>query len=104
MGRVDGGIVIVTGGARGMGAEFARKLVAEGARVVLDDQGEELPDELGERAVLHRLDVTLEQQWTDVAVRAEAMFGLVNNAGVVHAEPIEALSEEDLRRMIGVSQ
>ena len=37
MGRLDGKVALVTGGARGMGKSHVRHLVAEGARVVLGD-------------------------------------------------------------------
>ncbi|WP_374229477.1 SDR family NAD(P)-dependent oxidoreductase [Streptomyces sp. NEAU-YJ-81] len=59
-------VVIVTGGARGMGASHARGLAAEGARVaicdVLDDEGETLSGELA-RAQYWHLDVTSEESW-----------------------------------------
>ena len=38
MGRVDGKVALISGGARGMGAAHARALVAEGAKVVIGDQ------------------------------------------------------------------
>lgn len=59
--------VIVTGAARGMGASHARGFVAEGANViiadVLDHEGCRLADELGDRAIFSRLDVTSEADW-----------------------------------------
>ena len=49
MGRVDGKVALISGGARGMGAAHARMLVAEGGKVVigdiLDDEGKALADE-----------------------------------------------------------
>ncbi|MFC9997097.1 glucose 1-dehydrogenase [Nocardia sp. NPDC127526] len=112
MGRVSGKNVIVTGGARGMGAAFARKLAAEGATVVITDVltevGAALAAELGEHALFLPLDVTDETAWNEVVARAEAAFGpvsgLVNNAGIVHVDPIEKLSEADYRKVIDVNQ
>ncbi|WP_280388030.1 glucose 1-dehydrogenase [Nocardia wallacei] len=112
MGRVDGRTVLVTGGARGMGAAFARRLVAEGASVVLTDvlaeEGKAVAAELGSAASFLPHDVTDEAAWLDVVAHAEAAFGpvsgLVNNAGIVHVDPIAALSEADYRRVIDVNQ
>ncbi|WP_067544769.1 SDR family NAD(P)-dependent oxidoreductase [Nocardia crassostreae] len=112
MGRVTGKNVIVTGGARGMGAAFARKLAAEGATVVITDvlveAGAALAAELGTNALFLPLDVTSETAWNEVVVRAEETFGpvsgLVNNAGIVHVDPIEKLSEGDYRKVIDVNQ
>ncbi|WP_454198710.1 glucose 1-dehydrogenase [Nocardia sp. Marseille-Q1738] len=112
MGRVDGKNIIVTGGARGMGAAFARRLVAEGATVVvtdvLVDEGVTLASELGDAATFVPLDVTDEAAWNDVVAYSEKVFapvsGLVNNAGIVHVDPIETLSEADFRKVIDVNQ
>ncbi|MFE1949463.1 SDR family NAD(P)-dependent oxidoreductase [Streptomyces sp. NPDC059524] len=111
--RADGKVVVVTGGARGMGAAFARRLVAEGAKVVVGDvlvkEGEALAAELGAGSALFtELDVTSEASWNAAVARAEEAFGgvtgLVNNAGVVHRCPIEELSEADYRRVIDVNE
>ncbi|MEV5833210.1 glucose 1-dehydrogenase [Nocardia sp. NPDC052112] len=112
MDRVTGKTVIVTGAARGMGAAFARRLVGEGASVVvadvLADEGKAVAAELGDRAMFCPLDVTDEAAWTAVVAEAEHTFGpvsgLVNNAGIVHVDPIERLAEADYRRVIDVNQ
>lgn len=112
MGRIDGKNVIVTGGARGMGAAFARRLVAEGATVVITDvlvdEGVTLAAELGDAATFLPLDVTDESAWHDLIAYTEQVFGpvsgLVNNAGIVHVDPIEKLSEADFRKVIDVNQ
>ncbi len=55
MKRFDNRTVIVTGGARGIGASHARGFVAEGANVVkadvLEQEGQALADELGDHAI-----------------------------------------------------
>ncbi|WP_433715437.1 glucose 1-dehydrogenase [Nocardia sp. CA-084685] len=112
MDRVNGKTVIVTGGARGMGAAFARRLVSEGASVVvadvLLDEGKAVAAGLGEQAIFCPLDVTDEPAWATVVAEAERSFGpvsgLVNNAGIVHVDPIERLAEADYRRVIDVNQ
>ncbi|MFF7586324.1 glucose 1-dehydrogenase [Kitasatospora purpeofusca] len=90
MNDLTGKTVIITGGARGLGAEAARLAVAAGANAVITDVLEEdglaTAAELGERARFVRHDVTSEEDWqrvVDVAV-AEfgAVHGLVNNAGI----------------------
>ncbi|WP_017624803.1 glucose 1-dehydrogenase [Nocardiopsis chromatogenes] len=112
MGRVEGKVAIVTGGARGLGAAQARALVREGARVViadvLDEEGVALSAELGEAAGFVRLDVTDADGWQDAITAAERLFGpvsvLVNNAGIVHNQPLEEMSEADFRKDIDVNQ
>jgi 3alpha(or 20beta)-hydroxysteroid dehydrogenase len=91
MGRVDGKVVLISGGAQGMGASHAQMLVAEGAKVVigdiLDDKGATLVAELGDAARYVHLDVTQADQWEAAVAVANNDFGsltgLVNNAGIV---------------------
>src|ERR1700704_3242302 len=83
--------VIITGGARGLGASHARGFVAEGANVVvadvLEQDGRMLAGELGDHAIFSRLDVTSDTGWAATVAAAEDAFGpvsvLVNNAGIV---------------------
>lgn len=60
MGRLDGKVAIVTGGASGMGAAMVRRFVAEGARVVVADlqadKGEAITADQGARQRQHHLD------------------------------------------------
>lgn len=113
MGRVSGKVAIVTGGARGMGAAFARCLVNEGARVmltdVLDQEGQATAQALGSNARFLHHDVTREADWKRIVSETEAAFGpvsvLVNNAGIVASPvPIESLEESDYRHVIDVDQ
>jgi 3alpha(or 20beta)-hydroxysteroid dehydrogenase len=110
MKRFENRTVIVTGGARGMGASHTRGFIAEGANVVIadvDDEGQRLADELGGHAVFSRLDVTSEADWAATVKAAESAFGpvsvLINNAGVVHFAPIAETERADWSRVIEVN-
>jgi 3alpha(or 20beta)-hydroxysteroid dehydrogenase len=99
MHRLEGKVVLISGGARGQGAAEARLCVAEGARVVIGDvletQGRALASELGSAAVFVRQDVTQEADWraaVDAAGRLGGLHGLVNNAGIYQPR---ALMETD---------
>ncbi len=112
MGRLDGTVALITGGARGTGLATARAFVAEGATValadVLDDEGKAAADELGDVALYQHLDVTSEQDWADGVAAIEDAFGpittLFNNAGILGFGTVEKETVEQFRRIVEVNQ
>ena len=112
MGRVTGKVAIVTGAARGMGAAHAKRLIEEGAKVmltdVLDKEGAATAQVLGSNAKFMHHDVTKEAEWKSVVAATEAAFGpvsvLINNAGVAFFGPIETMEESAYRRVIDINQ
>jgi 3alpha(or 20beta)-hydroxysteroid dehydrogenase len=112
MGRLDGKVALITGGARGMGKSHVRHFVAEGARVVfgdvLDDKGAHVAAQLGEdccRYIHH--DVTSEEDWSAAVALATSAFGrldvLVNNAGILTFATISDMTLEAFRRVLDVN-
>lgn len=102
MGRVENKIAIVTGAASGIGKGCARRLVAEGARVVCTDKdarGADVAAELG--ATFRQLDVTDEAAWQRAVDDTIREFGrleiLVNAAGVAVWGDIERTTLEQWR-------
>jgi 3alpha(or 20beta)-hydroxysteroid dehydrogenase len=112
MGRLDGKVALITGGARGQGAQEAELFANEGAAIVvcdvLDDEGKQVAAAIGDRATYHHHDVTKETEWTSVVAAVLDEHGqldiLVNNAGVVQISPLVATTEEDYRRVIDINQ
>lgn len=110
MGRLDGKVAIITGGAQGMGAAESRLFVAEGAAVVIadiaDDEGAALAAELGERARFVHHDVADENDWAE-AVAAAAELGplnvLVNNAAIHWTRSIADETVDGMRRMLDIN-
>src|SRR5258706_4292098 len=111
MKRFDNRTVIVTGGARGMGASHARGFVAKGANVVIADvleqEGRTLADELGDHAIFYRLDVTSDANRAATVAAAEDAFGpvsvLVNNAAIVRFGLIAETEPAAWREVIDIN-
>ncbi len=113
MGKLDGRVVFITGGARGQGEQEARLFVAEGARVViadvLDEQGEVLAKELGPEVARYlHLDVSREEEWTAAVAAAKDAFGsvdgLVNNAGILRFNALVDTPLDEFMRVVQVNQ
>ena len=75
--RLEGKVALISGGARGMGAEEARIFAREGAKVIIGDISEEdgkaveaQISEAGGQALFVRLDVTEESEWTNAVEQA----------------------------------
>src|SRR5712671_3646453 len=111
MKRFENQTVIVTGGARGMGASHARGFIAEGANVVIADvleqEGRKLADELGDQTIFSRLDVTSDRDWAATLAAAEDAFGpvsvVVNTAGIVRFGPIAETQPAVWRQVIDIN-
>ena len=91
--RLEGKVALISGAARGMGAEEARIFAREGAKVVIGDISQEEGKaveaqiaEAGGQALFVTLDVTQEEDWANAVDQAVTRFGkldvLVNNAGI----------------------
>lgn len=109
MGKMDGRVALITGGASGLGAEDARVLAREGAKVVITD----VQDELGAQVAAEipgclylRHDVRDEARWNEVVAETIKAFGrldvLVNNAGLVRFGSVEELSYADYKLQVEV--
>ncbi|MGW7102318.1 glucose 1-dehydrogenase [Streptomyces sp. NPDC054883] len=108
---LKGRAVVITGGARGLGAAAARAVVAGGGRVLITDlleaEGAAAAAELGDGAHFLRHDVTSEDDWRTALEYAAAAFGrvdgLVNNAGIATGRLLEEESVEHFRRVLEIN-
>jgi len=111
MTRLEGKIAIVTGAARGTGAEIAKLFCEEGARVCVADiresEGMERANELGEAAFFQRLDVRDKASWEACVSAVRERFGpvdiLVNNAAILDVSPITELDLGVARDILDVN-
>jgi len=112
--RLEGKVALISGGARGMGAEAGRLFAKEGAKVVLGDvletEGKTTVEEIraaGGEATFVRLDVTSESDWAAAVTEAERWYGkldvLVNNAGIGGGNRIEDTTLADWERIMAVN-
>jgi len=112
MGRLDGKVALVSGGARGMGKAEARLFAAEGAKVavcdVIDAEAKAVAEEIGSHAFSQHLDVTSEDDWAAAVEATTSAFGkldvLVNNAGIAESAPLAEMTLDSYQRVIDVNQ
>ena len=110
--RLEGKVALISGGARGMGAEEALLFAKEGAKVVIGDvlegEGRDIAAQIpGGQAIFVRLDVTREGDWQRAVSMAEEVYKrldiLVNNAGVSATGGIEDTTVEEWDRVMSVN-
>ncbi|UXV35030.1 glucose 1-dehydrogenase [Staphylococcus sp. IVB6181] len=112
MGRLTDKVMIITGGAQGMGEVHAKKAIAEGAKVVITDineeKGQKTSEALGEQALFIKHDVTKQEDWERVVDQVLKQWDkidvLVNNAGITYNQSIEELSLEDYMKIVNINQ
>lgn len=110
MGALDGRSAVVTGAARGIGYEIARRFAAEGAAVLVGDLDGEAAKKavaaLPGRVLGARCDVTVEDDVDALARRAvDELGGLdvwVNNAGIIRDATLRTMTLADLRAVLDV--
>jgi 3-oxoacyl-[acyl-carrier protein] reductase len=115
MGKLSDKVAVVTGASKGMGAEIARQLAAEGASVVVNyassrGGADKIVSEIagtGGRAVAIQGDVAKAADVERLLAEAARHFGpidiLVNNAGVYAFSPIESLTEDEFHRHFNIN-
>jgi 3alpha(or 20beta)-hydroxysteroid dehydrogenase len=110
VGRLDGKVALITGGARGQGAAEGALFAAEGAVVhltdVLVDEGAKAAADVG--ATFHEHDVTSPERWAEVVRAVVDEHGridvLVNNAGILHWASMTQTPLEVWDRVVAVNQ
>jgi 3(or 17)beta-hydroxysteroid dehydrogenase len=114
MNRLDGKVALISGAARGIGAETARKMAAAGATVVIGDvliervraTAKEITD-AGGKALPLALDVTAEESWSAAVAAAGKQFGkldiLVNNAGIFLGKDLMEATLDEWNRLVAIN-
>jgi 3-oxoacyl-[acyl-carrier protein] reductase len=108
--KLDGKVAVVTGASKGIGADIAKHLAAEGAAVVVNyasskEGADRVVDQItkrGGKAIAFRADVAKKADIEKLFAKTKKAFGpldiLINNAGVYEFSPIEDVTEEHFHR------
>lgn len=114
-GKLNGKVAVVTGASKGIGADIARHLAAEGADVVVNyasskTGADKVVDEIAKRggkAIAVQADVAKKKDVERLFAETKKAFGktdiLVNNAGVYDWSPIEEITEEQFHKQFNVN-
>jgi NAD(P)-dependent dehydrogenase (short-subunit alcohol dehydrogenase family) len=109
-GKLNGKVAVVTGTSKGIGADIAKHLAAEGAVVVVNyasskEDADRVVDEItkrGGRAIAIQANVAKKTEVTRLFSATKKALGridiLVNNAGVYEFSPLEAITEEHFHK------
>ncbi|PYN95742.1 MAG: cyclopentanol dehydrogenase [Candidatus Rokuibacteriota bacterium] len=115
MGKLDGKVALISGGARGQGAAEAETFAREGAKVVFgdvrDDDGRKVESGIraaGGDAIYVHLDVTSDADWQSAVKTAMSRYGrldvLINNAAIlIPRVAIEDRTAEEWDRVMAVN-
>ncbi|HCQ3538765.1 glucose 1-dehydrogenase [Staphylococcus cohnii] len=112
MGKLQDKVVVITGGAQGMGKLHAKKAIAEGAKVVItdinDELGQKTANSLGDDVLFIKHDVSKETDWNHVIQEVMNKWNridvLVNNAGITYNKTIDQISLEDYMKIVNINQ
>src|SRR6266480_3287031 len=108
--KLAGKVAVVTGASKGIGADIAKQLAAEGAAVAVNyasskDGADRVVDEItkrGGKAIAVQADVAKKKDVERLFAETKKALGqldiLVNNAGVYRFEPLEAVTEDEFHR------
>jgi len=115
MGKLDGQVALISGGARGQGEAQARLFAREGAAIAIGDLREEDGNRVAEsindtggQAMFHRLDVSDQSDWAEMVDATTERFGhlniVINNAGILKNASIEETTVQDYLETIRINQ
>ena len=111
MGRLEGKVALISGGASGIGEATTRAMVGEGARVVVADiqidRGKALAEALGDVVLFVQHDVTLESDWQRTVPEGQQRFEkidvVMNGAGISLPAPIDECDFDHWKRTQSVN-
>jgi 3-oxoacyl-[acyl-carrier protein] reductase len=113
--KLAGKVAVVTGASKGIGADIAKQLAAEGAAVVVNyasskEGADRAVDEItkgGGKAIAVQADVAKKKDIERLFTETKKAFGqldiLVNNAGIYKFEPLEAVTEKEFHRQFNTN-
>ena len=115
MGKLDGQVALISGGARGQGEAQARLFAREGAAVaigdVLEADGQRVAESIndtGGQAMFRKLDVSDQSSWAEMVEATTEQFGklniLINNAGILRNGSIEDTTVQEYLEVIKINQ
>ncbi len=115
MGKLDGQVALISGGARGQGERQARLFAREGAAIAIGDLREEdgnrvaeSINDTGDQAIFRKLDVSDQSSWAEMVEATTEQFGrlniLLNNAAILRNGSIEDTSVQEYLEMIKINQ
>lgn len=111
--QLNGKVVLITGGSRGLGLVMARQLLHEGAKVVICGRNiEELEKakmqllEISQQIMTVPCDLTEKDQIVSLFDKIRSQWGkvdcLINNAGVIQVGPVETMEVEDFEKAMKI--